>query len=72
MLEVDVIGSALPEARVQEAVAFGATEICIQSGIHPDWELEDYEKWLRFAKGLAPAIHLHAYSPMEVAHMCDV
>jgi FO synthase len=58
--------------RVQEAVAFGATEICIQSGIHPDWELEDYEKWLRFAKGLAPAIHLHAYSPMEVAHMCDV
>jgi FO synthase len=58
--------------RVQEAVAFGATEICMQSGIHPDWELEDYEKWLRFAKGLAPAIHLHAYSPMEVAHMCDV
>jgi FO synthase len=58
--------------RVQEAVDFGATEICIQSGIHPDWGLEDYEKWLRFAKRLAPEIHLHAYSPMEVAHMCDV
>ncbi len=58
--------------RVQEAVEFGATEICMQSGIHPDWGLEDYEKWLRFAKQLAPEIHLHAYSPMEVAHMCDV
>jgi FO synthase len=58
--------------RVQEAVASGATEICIQSGIHPDWNLEDYERWLRFAKRLAPHLHLHAYSPMEVAHMCDV
>ena len=51
---------------------FGATELCIQSGIHPDWGLEDYERWLRFAKELAPQLHLHAYSPMEVAHMCDV
>jgi len=58
--------------RVQEAVAFGATEICMQSGIHPDWGLSDYEKWLRLAKRVAPRIHLHAYSPMEVAHMCDV
>jgi FO synthase len=58
--------------RVADALAFGATELCIQSGIHPDWGLEDYEAWLRFAKELAPGIHLHAYSPMEVAHMCDV
>ncbi|MBV9799368.1 MAG: 7,8-didemethyl-8-hydroxy-5-deazariboflavin synthase subunit CofG, partial [Solirubrobacterales bacterium] len=58
--------------RVQEALEFGATEICMQSGIHPDWGLEDYERWLRFAKQLAPDVHLHAYSPMEVAHMCDV
>ncbi len=58
--------------RVNEAVADGATELCIQSGIHPDWELEDYEGWLRLAKQLAPDLHLHAYSPMEVAHMCDV
>jgi FO synthase len=58
--------------RVQEAVEAGATELCIQSGIHPDWTLEDYEKWLRFAKQLAPDLHLHAYSPMEVSHMCEV
>jgi FO synthase len=58
--------------RVHEALEFDATEICIQSGIHPDWSLEDYEHWLRFAKQLAPKVHLHAYSPMEVAHMCDI
>ncbi|MFZ0041943.1 MAG: 7,8-didemethyl-8-hydroxy-5-deazariboflavin synthase subunit CofG, partial [Solirubrobacteraceae bacterium] len=58
--------------RVGEAIDAGATEICIQSGIHPDWDLEDYLGWLRFAKELAPELHLHAYSPMEVAHMCDV
>jgi FO synthase len=60
------------ERRVGEAIEFGATEICMQSGIHPDWSLEDYEKWLRVAKRVAPGIHLHAYSPMEVSHMCDV
>jgi FO synthase len=58
--------------RIGEALEFGATEICMQSGIHPDWGLEDYEKWLRVAKSTAPQLHLHAYSPMEVAHMCDV
>ncbi|MGH2831898.1 MAG: 5-amino-6-(D-ribitylamino)uracil--L-tyrosine 4-hydroxyphenyl transferase CofH, partial [Solirubrobacteraceae bacterium] len=58
--------------RVAQAVEYGATELCIQSGIHPDWSLEDYLGWLRFAKQLAPALHLHAYSPMEIAHMCDI
>ncbi len=58
--------------RVQQAVQAGASEICIQSGIHPDWGLPDYERWLRLARDLAPEIHLHAYSPMEIAHMCDV
>jgi FO synthase len=58
--------------RVEDAVEFGATEICMQSGIHPDWGVEDYEHWLRVAKETAPGIHLHAYSPMEVDHMCEV
>jgi FO synthase len=58
--------------RIHDALDFGATEICMQSGIHPDWGLEDYLGWLRLAKETAPDIHLHAYSPMEIAHMCDV
>jgi FO synthase len=57
--------------RVVEALEFGATEICMQSGIHPDWTIEDYEKWLRIAKETAPDIHLHAYSPMEIDAMSD-
>src|SRR5207342_420060 len=28
--------------------------------------------WLRVAKDEAPQLHLHAYSPMEIAHMCDI
>jgi FO synthase len=62
--------------RVNEAIDYGASELCIQSGIHPDWGLEDYLGWLRFAKQTARAagndLHLHAYSPMEIAHMCDI
>ncbi|MEJ7750986.1 MAG: 5-amino-6-(D-ribitylamino)uracil--L-tyrosine 4-hydroxyphenyl transferase CofH [Thermoleophilaceae bacterium] len=57
--------------RVEEAVEFGATELCLQSGIHPDWTLEDYEGWLRLARQVAPQLHLHAYSSMEVDHMCE-
>src|SRR3712207_67460 len=44
----------------------------MQSGIHPDWTLEEYLRWLRVAKDEAPQLHLHAYSPMEIAHMVDV
>jgi FO synthase len=59
------------QARIAEAVDFGATEICMQGGIHPEYTLEDYGRWLRLAKEAAPQIHLHAYSPMEVHFMCE-
>jgi FO synthase len=58
-------------ARVREAVEFGATEICMQGGIHPDLTLDEYGRWLRLAKREAPQLHLHAYSPMEVHYMCE-
>ena len=62
--------------RVRQAVDYGATELCIQSGIHPDWTFEDYMHWLRVAKDegarLGSNLHLHAYSPMEIAHMQDI
>jgi FO synthase len=57
--------------RVRDAVEFGATEICMQGGIHPDLTLEEYGRWLRLAKRVAPELHLHAYSPMEVHYMCE-
>ncbi len=58
-------------ARIREAVEFGATELCMQGGIHPDLTLEEYGRWLRLAKEVAPDLHLHAYSPMEVSYMCE-
>jgi FO synthase len=59
------------QARVDEAVEFGATEICMQGGIHPDYTLEHYGRWLELAKEVAPQLHLHAYSPMEIDYMCE-
>ncbi|HEY7829380.1 MAG TPA: 5-amino-6-(D-ribitylamino)uracil--L-tyrosine 4-hydroxyphenyl transferase CofH [Solirubrobacteraceae bacterium] len=62
--------------RVLEGIDYGASELCIQSGIHPDWSFDDYLGWLRLAKTTAhdagTELHLHAYSPMEIAHMCDI
>ena len=43
----------------------------MQGGIHPDLTLEEYGRWLRLAKEVAPQLHLHAYSPMEVHFMCE-
>jgi FO synthase len=63
-------------ARIRDAVEYGATELCIQSGIHPDWMFEDYLHYLRVAKDEAGRVgtdlHLHAYSPMEISHIADV
>ena len=58
-------------ARIAEAVEFGATELCMQGGIHPDLSLEEYGRWLRLAKEVAPQLHLHAYSPMEINWACE-
>ncbi|MGN6662584.1 MAG: 5-amino-6-(D-ribitylamino)uracil--L-tyrosine 4-hydroxyphenyl transferase CofH [Solirubrobacterales bacterium] len=58
-------------ARIREAVEFGATELCMQGGIHPDLTLEEYGRWLRLAKEAAPQLHLHAYSPMEIDWACE-
>jgi FO synthase len=63
-------------ARVRDAVDYGASELCIQSGIHPDWGFEEYLHYLRVAKDEGRAhgvdLHLHAYSPMEISHIADV
>jgi FO synthase len=59
------------QRRVAEAVSFGATEICMQGGIHPDYTIDDYGRWLSLAKEVAAELHLHAFSPMEVHYMCE-
>jgi FO synthase len=55
-------------SRVEEAVAYGATEICMQGGIHPEFTGADYLEILTATKRVAPQIHIHAFSPLEVMH----
>ncbi len=52
--------------RVSEAWQRGATEICLQGGIHPDYTGETYLEICRTVKEAAPEIHVHAFSPLEV------
>ena len=52
--------------RVEQAWEAGATEICMQGGIHPDLPGTAYFDLAREVKRRAPEIHLHSYSPMEV------
>jgi FO synthase len=55
-------------AKVQEAVDRGATEICMQGGINPNMEAFTYRDVLRAIKTAFPAIHMHAFSPMEIMY----
>ena len=43
------------QRRIAEAVDFGATEICMQGGIHPDYDLADYGRWLGPCQGRGAA-----------------
>jgi FO synthase len=52
--------------RVREARDWGATEVCMQGGIHPDLPGTFYFDLLDAVKQAAPDIHIHAFSPMEV------
>jgi FO synthase len=54
--------------RVTEAWDAGATEICMQGGIHPKLPGTAYFDLARTVKEAAPGIHLHAFSPMEVVN----
>ena len=54
--------------RAAEAQARGATELCLQGGIHPDYDGETYLSIIRAVRDAAPGIHVHAFSPLEIAH----
>lgn len=54
--------------RAAEAVERGATEVCLQGGIHPDYDGNTYVNVLRAVRAAAPSIHIHAFSPLEVVH----
>ena len=53
--------------RVREAWERGATEVCMQGGIHPGYTGHTYLKLCRAVKEAAPGIHVHAFSPLEIS-----
>jgi FO synthase len=52
--------------RVEEAWERGATEVCLQGGIHPEYTGATYLAISRAIKEAVPGIHIHAFSPLEV------
>ncbi|MGH8745945.1 MAG: 5-amino-6-(D-ribitylamino)uracil--L-tyrosine 4-hydroxyphenyl transferase CofH, partial [Burkholderiales bacterium] len=54
--------------RVHEAWERGATEVCMQGGIHPAYTGDTYLALLQAAKDAEPGIHVHAFSPLEITH----
>lgn len=54
--------------RAAEAQAMGATEVCLQGGIHPTFTGDTYLEILATIRRAAPALHIHAFSPLEVTH----
>jgi len=54
--------------RVREAWGRGATEVCMQGGIHPEYTGKTYLGVVRAAKEAAPGMHVHAFTPLEVTH----
>jgi FO synthase len=52
--------------RADEAWAAGATEVCMQGGIHPDLPGTAYFDIAAEVKRRQPEMHVHAFSPMEV------
>lgn len=57
-------------AKCRDAIERGATEVCIQGGIHPSKNHEHYRDILKAVKAVYPDLHIHAYSPeeMDFAH----
>ncbi|MCP3988472.1 MAG: 5-amino-6-(D-ribitylamino)uracil--L-tyrosine 4-hydroxyphenyl transferase CofH [Actinomycetia bacterium] len=54
------------QERVAEAWELGATEVCLQGGIHPDFDGDYYVDVCRAVKEAAPDIHVHGFTALEV------
>jgi FO synthase len=55
-------------SRVEEAAERGATEVCLQGGIRPGYTGDTYLAIVGAVKSASPAIHVHAFSPLEIWH----
>ena len=56
------------QAKTSLAMERGVTEICLLSGVHPDFTIDTYCDLISWVHEIGPHIHLHAFSPDEVSH----
>jgi FO synthase len=63
MLDLEEIARRTVEAR-----AAGATEVCLQGGIHPSYTGQTYLDIVAAVKAAVPDMHVHAFSPLEITH----
>lgn len=61
----DISGEEIAR-RAREAWERGATEVCMQGGIHPDYTGQTYLDILRTVREATPSMHIHAFTPLEV------
>ena len=54
--------------RTSEAWERGATEVCLQGGIHPSFTGDTYLEIVHTVKAAVPDMHVHAFSPLEISH----
>ena len=61
---------SIPEIldKIREAMNINATEVCIQGGLLPGWNVFNYCEIIEKIKEEYPGLHIHAFSPMEVFH----
>jgi len=57
--------------KIAEAIELGATQILLQGGMNPDLDLAFHTGMLRFITESFPGIHIHGFSPPEVAFMAE-
>ena len=63
----DITGHELAR-RASEAWDLGATEVCLQGGIHPGYDGNTYRTIVEAVKAAEPGLHVHAFSPLELHH----
>ncbi len=56
------------QAQARLAHKRGVTEICLLSGVHPEFTLDTFTDLIHWVHEAAPGVHVHAFSPDEVAH----
>ena len=54
--------------RTQEAIYRGATEVCLQGGIHPKYSGQTYLDIVKSIRSTSNSVHIHAFSPLEIDH----